>query len=113
MWTATEICNVGNDTIGTPSCLQDAKERHSRRVTISAMTVPSFLRTQSHQRMLRRELLYSETAGSWETVEVIRTFPAMTALRMVIMCRRSARKHVVYRKVVMHSDSDLEAERLK
>jgi len=30
----------------------------------------------------------------------------------VIMCKRSARKHVVYRKVVMHSESDIEAERV-
>jgi len=32
---------------------------------------------------------------------------------VVFLCKRPKRKHVVYRKVVVHSDSDLEAERLK
>jgi len=37
----------------------------------------------------------------------------VTVITVVILCQRSGDKHVVYRKVVVHSDSDLEAERLK
>merc|ERR1719229_1874065 len=37
----------------------------------------------------------------------------VTVIVVVVLCKRPRRKHVVYRKVVVHSDSDLEAERLK
>merc|ERR1712241_66669 len=37
----------------------------------------------------------------------------VTVITVAISCQRSGNKHVVYRKVVVHSDSDLEAERLK